>query len=200
MNDQDAEKERTRAMTKKIHITRVTTAIAAVAAFSMTVSAKAAHTVTVAQLGARTTFKDLEALASDAAKEADLLLSFTQFLGIDHAAHRLSLLELKRDINAMGAEFASLESRRGSLDSTEQAAMDKVLPLFKETATNFESATRFYNGNLGRFWSPSYRAFAGKAASETEQIVKTIQNCRKYEDIHGRVQQMEGAPGVGASE
>jgi hypothetical protein len=106
MNDQDAEKERTRAMTKKIHITRVTTAIAAVAAFSTTVSAKAAHTVTVAQLEARTTFKDLEALASAAAKEADLLLSFTQILGIDHAAHRLSLLELKRDINGVRPDTA----------------------------------------------------------------------------------------------
>jgi hypothetical protein len=196
----NAEKETKKAMTRRIRSLTITAAIAALIALTSAVSAKGAHTVTASQVEARTTLKDMQELAAESAKEAELLVMFSRNLSIDPAAHRISLAALKHDINAMGAEFAGLESRRDSLDATEQAAIDKVLPLLKEAVANVEDATRFYNENLGQLWSPAYRTFAEKAASDTEQIVKTIQNCRKYEAIHSEEQRIEGRLGLGENE
>jgi soluble lytic murein transglycosylase-like protein len=185
-------------MIRKFHSFIVSAAMFAGIGFTSAVAGKEAHAVTVSQVEARTTLKDMQGLAAAVAGEADQLFTFARNVDIDASQHRLSLLQLKQKINQLGTALAGLEARRDSLDANEQEAMEKIHPLLKDAAVNVEAATRYYNEHLGRFWSPRYRAFAEQAAGDAEQITKTIQRCRADEERQGHGQ--GGVAAAGASE
>lgn len=174
------------------------TALLAALAASPAASAKPARTTNVAQVS-MSSFKDMETLAFNAARDAEEWQTLTQNPYIDADAHRASLLQIRQKVNRLGAELAALEARHDSLDPAQQHAIDAVLPLLKDTAANLEAATLHFNQDRGALWTPAYRHQATTAAADCAKIASTLRNCLKYEKTRRTEQHLESVIGIGGN-
>jgi len=171
-------------------------AIACAMASASFATAKPAVSTPAAQ-EARQTLAELKGLASKAAGDAFQLEIYIRDARLERDSQMFPLVALKTDVNRMGQDVASLESRRDLLEPWEQQAVDKVLPLLRETAANAESATVYFNENGTHLWSPEYRSSLDKAYRDSDQIANTLKNYLKFEKVHQQEEHLEATIGGG---
>lgn len=146
---------------------------------------------------ARETLKDIETSALQAETQADQLRTIITNQNLSWESHLSELNALKQEVNSMGKEMASLENERESLAPWEQQAVDKVLPLLKDTATNTTNAILYLNDNKVHLWSsPDYRAEADRIRQDSEQISKTLKDYLKFSKASNQERQLRGSLGV----
>lgn len=179
-------------MTKRTWSIVLSAGIASLITFAPQAAARTATSVTVAQ-EARETLQEMRGLATAAAGEASQLQTFSENTAIDPVAHRDALMALKRQVNTMDKEIASLNARRESLAPWERETIATVSPLLNEAAVNTERATEYYNGNSSHLWTPEYRAFTAKIESDSARIATTLKDHLKYEKLRQEEQQVQSA-------
>jgi hypothetical protein len=147
---------------------------------------------------AKETLKDIQESALAAASEAEHLEQFIANPALSPEAHSGELIALKEEVNRMGRDAGSLEAERDSLAPWEQQALDKTMPLLKETAANTENAIEYFNENRTHLWGDNYREYASNISRNSEQITKTLKDYLKYAKAHDqerRLEQILGAAG-----
>lgn len=147
----------------------------------------------------RVMLEEMRTLASTTADEADRLRMYGANYALSSDAHLSPLWTMKSDINTMGKEIATLEAERDSLQPWEQQALDKVVPLLKEAASNTEEAIQFFNNNHNFLWSPEYRGYAEKVKQDSAQISKTLKNYLRYEKVQNQEEQLRNTITPGAN-
>jgi len=145
---------------------------------------------------AKGTLKDLEESAFAATGEAEQLEQFIANQAYSPEAHFGKLMALKEEVNRMGRDAGSLEAERDSLAPWEQQALDKTLPLLKETAANTTNAIEYFNENRTHLWADPYRQYASHISRDAEQITKTLKDYLKYAKAHDQGLQLERSLGV----
>ncbi|MGJ5817583.1 hypothetical protein [Paludibaculum fermentans] len=147
----------------------------------------------------RVMLEEMRNVASNTAVEADHLSMDARNAALSSDSHLSPLWMLKQDVNAMGKEISALEAERDTLQPWEQQAVDKVVPLLKEAATNTEEAIEYFNTNHNFLWSPQYRGYADKVKQDSDQIARTLKNYLKYEKVQNEEQQLRGTITPGAN-
>src|SRR6266566_1904170 len=133
---------------------------------------------------ARETLKDIEESAFAATDEAEHLEQFIANPANSPETHFDKLMAIREDVNRMGRDIGSLEAERDSLAPWEQRALDKTLPLLKETAANTKNAIEYLNENRTHLWADNYREYANHISRDSEQITKTLKDYLKYAKAH----------------
>jgi chromosome condensin MukBEF complex kleisin-like MukF subunit len=140
--------------------------------------------------------RDLEMTAAAVRDEADLLRVDISNTESDSEVHAERLMTLKDEVNRMGREVATLESERDSLAPWEQKAIDKTLPLLRDTAANTQKAIEYMDNNKTYLWNPQYRSYADRIWQDSQQIAKTLGEYRKYAKSHDQEQRLEQTLGM----
>ena len=144
-------------------------------------------TTRTATAESRQTLKVLRFEAAALHKEADEFVATASNSSLSSESHLAALEAMKHDLNLMGGEISSLESQRETISVWEQQAVDKTLPLLKDTAANIENAIKFYNDNEPHLWvGQTYRDYADKIFSDSEQMERTLKNLVKLDRMHGK--------------
>lgn len=144
----------------------------------------------------RETLRELEISAKQAQDDADQLRAYSSNVNISADAHISELNALKREINTMGKELASLENERPSLSLWERQAIDKVAPLLTAEVQSADDAIRFVNNHRSYLWSPDYRSDASSMWSDSHQIADTLRDYLKYSQTHDQEQNLKTRLGV----
>jgi chromosome segregation ATPase len=139
---------------------------------------------------------ELQATAATVETDADELRSFISYARLNPESHLDRLMALKSEVNKMGREIGALEAERDSLPSWEQQAIDKILPLARETAANTQDAILFFNENRNYLWAAEYRDDADHIQQDSEKIAKTLKNYLQYDKTRYREEQLRR--GLGA--
>jgi len=142
------------------------------------------------------TLKDIQESALAAADEAEHLEQFIANPAYSPESHLDKLMALKEEVNRMGRDVGSLEAERDSLAPWEQQALDKTLPLLKETAANTKNAIEYFNENRTHLWADNYREYANNISRDSEQITKTLKDYLKYAKAHDQELHLEQSLGV----
>ncbi len=165
-------------MTKTSCSITLTAAFAALVAFAPQIAAKTIGSAAVAQK-ARETLKDLRLSASTAAGLAERLQMLAENPEVSSDTHYTSLMDLRHDVNTMGKEVAALEAQRSALEPWEQDAVDKVVPLLKETAQNTQSAILYFNANRAHLWTAAHKDYNENVERDSNEIAKTLETYLK---------------------
>ncbi|WP_321472326.1 hypothetical protein [uncultured Paludibaculum sp.] len=147
----------------------------------------------------RTMLEEMRSVASDSATEAEHLRMYAANSALSSDSHLSPLWALKYDVNQMSKEISALEAERDTLQPWEQQAVDKVVPLLKEAATNTEGAIEFFNNNHNFLWSPQYRTYTENVKRDSDQIAKTLKNYLKYEKVQQEEEQLRSTITPGAN-
>lgn len=142
---------------------------------------------------ARQTLKEIRMTSIGAEEEADQLRLCIENTTMSPDSHLTRLLALKDEVNKMGQDISRLETERESLAPWERQAVDKILPLLKETAASTESAIEYFNDNRSHLWTPVYRSYADRIWSDTERVDKTLKDYLKYAKAYDQEQESLGA-------
>ena len=148
---------------------------------------------------AKETLQEIDASAFTVAEEAGQLRQFSANPQYGPEAHLDKLIAMKEEINRIGREIGSLEAERDALAPWEQQAIDKTLPLLKETAANTQNAIEYFNENRAHLWTVNYREYASVIWRDSEQIAKTLKDYLKYAKARDQEQQLEQRLGVAGS-
>ena len=145
---------------------------------------------------AKETLKDIEETALAATDEAEHLEQFIENPAYSPESHLYKLMTLREEVNRMGRDVGSLQAERDSLAPWEQQALDKTLPLLKETAANTKNAIEYFNENRSHLWADNYHEYASHIWRDSEQIAKTLKDYLKYAKAHDQERQLEQSLGA----
>jgi hypothetical protein len=177
-------------MKKSICSITMSAAIASLIAFAPHASARTASTASVAQ-EAEETLKEMKGLATVAEGEATHLELYSRSGSASPDLHFVPLWQLKAEINKMENDITTLETERASLAPWEAQAIDRVLPLLNDAATNTENATKYFNANRNYLWNPDYARFAQAVRRDTDQVARTLKDYLKSEKDRAEEQKLE---------
>ncbi|QOY88800.1 hypothetical protein [Paludibaculum fermentans] len=147
----------------------------------------------------RVLLEEMRETASSTAEQADRLKMDASNAALSSDSHLSPLWALKDDVNTMNREISSLEAERDTLQPWEQQAIDKVMPMLREAATNTEDAIQFFNNNHNFLWSPQYRAYVANVKRDSDQITKTLKDYLKYEKVQHEEEQLRNTITPGAN-
>lgn len=184
------EKEIQKAMKKSISSITMSAAIASLIVFAPYAFARTTSTTSVAQT-AEETLKEVKGLAAVAEDEASHLELYSRDGSASYDLHLAPLWVLKADINRMEHDIATLEGERNSLAPWEAQAIDRVLPLLNNAATNTENATKYFNANRNYLWNPDYTKFAQSIRHDTDLVARTLKDYLKSEKDRAEEQKLE---------
>jgi hypothetical protein len=144
---------------------------------------------------AKQTLEDLQMSATAVENQADELRTFIDNPHLSPESHIDKLIAMREEINRMGREMHILDTERGALPSWEQQAVDKTLPLLKDSAANTTSAIEYLNTNRTHLWGDEYRGYADSVWQDSEQMAKTLKNYLKLAKLRQEEQPLENTLG-----
>ena len=123
---------------------------------------------------ARTTLEQIDAWAGTIADDAYQLGVMANSERAPES-HLEGLAVLREDINRIGVDLQSLDTKRDSLSEWEVKALDQIIPLMQDAADNAEKAIQTYNSDRQRLWATSYvgdTSAISKDASEVATLLR----------------------------
>ena len=122
---------------------------------------------------ARAMLKRIDELSNEMASTADRLAIGAK--SPDHADAELEALDVLRgDINQMGRDLRILKAEEETLPAWEKRAIDEVLPLMKEIATNTEEAIQNFNASRNHLWATAFPDETAKVYGEAERVKEVL--------------------------
>src|SRR6202162_1121817 len=154
--------------------------------FSTPLSAQKQENPEVTRLLADAREKAAE-LSCDADDMAALLRS-----DVSWQVHADMLERVKEHVNKLGRTAAQLEQKRDSAAQWQQQAIDRMLPVLKELATNTSAAINHLNENKGRpLETSSYPQYLRENAEAAHNLSDMISSFVKYGDSRAKVEKLE---------
>ena len=105
--------------------------------------------------------------------------------------HADVLHRIKEDVNNMAPIVKKLEQERNSASPWQQQAIDRMLPLLRELATNTTAAINHLNQNKTRPATPDYAEYLRENADTARQLADSISNFVQYGQTRARMEQLE---------
>jgi hypothetical protein len=97
----------------------------------------------------------------------------------DPESHLEGLGVLREDVNKIGGELRSLETKRDSLSAWETKALDQTLPLMQEVADHAEKAIQTFNSDRQRLWTTSYIEDTAQISKDADQVAAMLRDYLK---------------------
>ena len=154
--------------------------------FSMPLLAQKQENPQVTQLLA-----DAREKAAELSRDADEMESLIR-TDVTWQTHAAMLETVKDHVNQLGRIAAQLEQKRDSASQWQQQAIDRMLPVLKELATNTTAAINHLNENKGRpLETSSYPQYLKENAESAHNLADMISSFVKYGESRARVEKLE---------
>lgn len=145
----------------------------------------------------RQTLDDLHGLAIQVENDADQLRSIARNPQLDVALHAEKLGELKEEINRMGRDMKALSAEESALPPWEREAIDRTLPLLKDSASNAERAIAYLNANQTHAWAGTqYRDYAERIYDDSRSMARTLGDYLKMARLRREERQLNETMGA----
>lgn len=118
--------------------------------------------------------------AAELARDADEMESLIRN-DVSWQTHAEMLDRVKDHVNNMARIVAKLSDTRASGSDLQEQAVDRILPLLKELATNTTAAINYLNQNKSRPISDPYTQYLHDNAETAHQLSSTISSLWEYE-------------------
>lgn len=122
-------------------------------------------------------------------EDADKLESFTH----SNAAwetHSDVISRIREDVNKMGRLLATLQNDRASAAAWQQTAIDRVMPVAKELASNTTAAIERLNKNPRLLNTPDYQNYLEAIGDSANNLAGTISNFVDYGKTRQRLERL----------
>jgi hypothetical protein len=154
--------------------------------FSMPLSAVTPENPEITQLLA-----DARDKAAKLSRDADEMEALIR-TDVSWQTHAEMLESVKEHVNQLGRIAAQLEQKRDSASQWQQQAIDRMLPVLKELATNTTAAINHLNENKGRpLETSSYPQYLKENAEAAHNLSDMISSFVKYGDSRAEVEKLE---------
>jgi len=111
---------------------------------------------------------------------------------VERESHIEGLDILREDINKIGSELRSVEAKRDSLSEWEAKALDQIVPLMNDAASNTEKAIDTFDTTPGGFfWSGSYVDDTAKVFKDADKVSTILHDYLKLEKAHEKELRLE---------
>jgi hypothetical protein len=105
--------------------------------------------------------------------------------------HADMLNRIKNHVNNMGRIVAKLESEREEASPWQQQAIDRMIPLLKEIASNTTAAIEHLNQNHLRPVSEDYRDYLQENADTAHELADTISSFEQYGRTRAKLEKLQ---------
>jgi len=117
--------------------------------------------------------KEIQSTAARLTDHAQTLKSH-QLSGVSRASHASELTSAKEHINAIGERLERLQAIRHAALPWQQRAIDSIVPVAANVATNTGAAIHQLNQNPNHLWAPVYREHLKTIADRASEIKKSV--------------------------
>jgi coenzyme F420-reducing hydrogenase alpha subunit len=128
--------------------------------------------------------------AAELAKDADEMESLI-LNDVSWQTHAEMLDRVKDHVNKMASIVAKLSETRSSGSELQEQAVDRILPLLKELATNTTNAINYLNQNKSRPKTEPYTQYLKDNAETAHQLVSTVSSLLEYEKSMTRISKLK---------
>lgn len=140
---------------------------------------------------ARTMLEQIDSWSATIAGTADRLSMKAKFPA-DSQSDLEGLDTLKSDVNKIGRDLRVLEAEQRSLPEWESKAVDEVLPLMQEVASNTEKAIQTFQSDRNHLWTTAYSDETAKVFEDAERIKELLDGQLKLAAAREEEQRLEG--------
>lgn len=106
-------------------------------------------------------------------------------------SHAAMLDEIREHVNQLGRTAKQLEEMRSSASVWQQQAIDRMMPLLKELATNTTAAINHLNENRLRPTTGNYPEYLKENTETARQLSDMISSFVKYGDTRAKLEKLE---------
>ena len=107
--------------------------------------------------------------------------------------------DLRENVNQMGKDVLQLDAERDQLAGWEQQALDSVVPLVQESATDATKVIEYYNHNRTHPWGPEDAACAQRVLDASSKIASTLKYSLKSESLREQEDKLKGEMSEGTN-
>jgi hypothetical protein len=133
--------------------------------------------------------KQLRTEASSLSRDGATLASFNRS-GVSATTHQTYLNYVKERVNQTGADLARLEQIRDDAAPWQQKAIDQIVPIARDIASNTQSAILQLNENSNPLMSPGYAETLQAIAESTSDLNKSVSGFLTAEAINQKADKL----------
>jgi hypothetical protein len=136
--------------------------------------------------------RDMQIRADSAAGAADQLWALLNLTPHTADSQLDGLSALREAVNAMGRDASKLEAERDKLSALEQQALDRVLPLLREDASDTTNAIESFNGDhTPEFPNSAEAGYAEDIRVRSEKMASTLHTFLTMEHLREKESRAE---------
>ena len=134
--------------------------------------------------------EEARAEARELAKDADETESLIRS-DVSWQTHAVMLDSVKEHVNKMARIIDKLTAARSSGSELQEQAVDRILPLLKELATNTTNAINYLNQNKTRPLGDPYTQYLRDNADTAHQLASTVSSLFEYEKTMNKMGELK---------
>jgi len=137
---------------------------------------------------ASTLLDEIQSSSVRLTREAAILHSYPR-MGLARISHANQLTLVKEQVNQIGDRLNRLKAIRHAAAPWHQQAIDSVMPVAANLASNTTAAIQYVNGN-NVLWLPEYTAMLENISVHSGQLKDAVDVHLQIEETRGRLEQL----------
>jgi hypothetical protein len=134
--------------------------------------------------------QDAKEKAAVLSRDADEMEAVTRS-NVSWESHASMLETMKEDVNDLAHSVERLESMRNAASPWQKQAIDRMIPLMKELATNTTAAINHLNEQRSRPTTPEYAQYLRQNSETAKQLSDMISAFVDYDQTRAKLAQLE---------
>jgi hypothetical protein len=140
---------------------------------------------------------DAREKAAVLSRDADEMESLTRS-DVSWQSHAAMLDTMKDDVNDMGKIVEKLEASRNSASQWQQQAIDRMVPLLKELASNTTAAINHLNQERKRPTSGEYAEYLRQNSETARELSDLVSSFVQYRETRAKLEKLEQTLEIGS--
>jgi hypothetical protein len=128
--------------------------------------------------------------AAGLSRDADEMESLTRS-EVSWQTHASMLETMKEDVNDMGKIVERLQASRGSASQWQRQAIDRMVPLLKELASNTTAAINHLNQERARPTTGEYADYLRQNAETARELSDMVSSFVQYDQTRAKLEKLE---------
>jgi hypothetical protein len=133
---------------------------------------------------------DAREKAAVLSRDADEMESLTRS-DVSWQSHAAMLGTMKDDVNDMGKVVEKLEASRNSASQWQGQAIDRMVPLLKELASNTTAAINHLNEERNRPTSGEYAEYLRQNSQTARELSDLVSSFVRYRETRAKLEKLE---------
>jgi hypothetical protein len=139
-------------------------------------------------------FQQARTTASQLSKDASIMESYSRS-NLHWKSHGAQVTRIKDHIDKATSIVSQMQSARGDAEPWHQDAIDGLVPVLKELASNTESIINHLNENPKRLKDPSYVQYLKSNAQSASELSAAVGNVVDYDKTKTKMEELEAKLG-----